>query len=344
MPDASPNRKPADRRRAAGLVLLLALAVPVLALLSLLIGKYGMGLTGLVKALSEPTSLERIILFEIRAPRALLAPLVGAAFGLSGAALQGLLRNPLAEPSVLGAPQMAALGAAGAIFLAGVPTTSLLLPLISVLFALASVVAIALIAGARASTATMLIAGLALSSLATAALSFLLAIAENPFALAEIVYWLMGSIEDRAWVHVLIGAPFMLAGVALLLATRRGLGALALGEEVAASLGIGLERLRWLIAAGSALAIGGAVAVVGAIGFVGLLAPHLVRAIVGHDSGRALVPSALAGALLVQSADILARLIPSTSEIKVGMITALIGVPVFLVLLMRHRARFGEGL
>lgn len=341
MREAVPMRKGA----ASGgtLVLLLALAVPAFAMLSLLIGKSGMGFAGLAKAISDPASLERIILMEIRAPRTVLAPLVGAAFGLSGAALQGLLRNPLAEPSVLGAPQMAALGAAGAIFLGGVPTTALLLPLVAVLFALASVVAMVIVAGRQTSTATLLIAGLALSSLAAAALSFLLAMAENPFALAEIVYWLMGSIEDRAWSHVLIGAPFMLAGMALLMAARRGLGALALGEEVATSLGIGLGRLRWLIATGTALAIGGAVAVVGAIGFVGLLAPHLVRHAVQHDAGRSLLPSALAGAVLVQAADVIARLIPSTSEIKVGMITALVGVPVFLVLLLRHRARFGEG-
>lgn len=314
-----------------------------LALVSLATGRSGLGFAGLLRGLAEPGSLERIILSEIRLPRTVLGPLIGFAFGLSGAALQGLLRNPLADPSVLGAPQMAALGAAGGIFMGGLSSLSFALPLLAIGGALVSVAGIALVAGRHASTATVLIAGLALSSLAAAGLSFLLALSSNPFALAEIVYWLMGSLEDRSWEHVLIGAPPMVLGAGLLLSARSGLGALALGEEVAASLGLEITRLRWRIACGTALAVGGAVAVAGAIGFVGLIAPHLVRGLVAQDAGRTVLPAGLAGALLVLGADMVARMIPSTSEIKVGMVTALIGVPVFLVLLIRHRARFGDG-
>ena len=328
----------------APLITALLVALVLLVALSLGLGSVSLRGAGLWRALFDAGSLERIILLDIRLPRTLLAPLIGAAFGMSGAALQGFLRNPLAEPSVLGAPQMAALGAAGAVFLGGVPTTSLMLAVVAISFALGSVGLVAVVAGRQASTSTLLIAGLAIASLASAMLSFVLALSDNPFALAEVVFWLIGSLEDRSWHHVMIAAPPILLGLSLLLPTRRALSALVLGEETATSLGFHLPGIRWTIAFGVALAIGGAVAVAGAIGFVGLLAPHLVRAKVSHDPGRVLLPSALAGAVLVLAADCLARLIPSPTEIKVGMVTALVGVPVFLVILMRNRARFEEGL
>jgi iron complex transport system permease protein len=323
------------------LTALLCLLVVSLMLLSLTLGHASINLLRIADILKNPQSLAFIILTEIRLPRTVLAPLVGAAFGLSGAAMQGLLRNPLADPSVLGAPQMAAFGAACAAFLLGIETTSPLLALYAIGFALLSVGLVALIGGRHAETSTLLIAGLALSSLASALLSLILALSKNPFALAEIVFWLIGSLEDRSWRHVWLAAPPILAGFLLILPTRRALSALVLGEEAARSLGLSLVATRWRIAFGVALAVGGAVAVTGAIGFVGLLAPHMVRAAVGQDAGRTLLPSACAGAALVLSADNIARLIPATSEIKVGMVTALVGVPVFILILLRHRARFG---
>ena len=340
-PNAAHNKRKGEQPR---LIAVLWLALAVFFMISLALGSVAFGGDGWQRALFSSGSLERIILFDIRLPRSLLAPLIGAAFGLSGAALQGFLRNPLAEPSVLGAPQMAALGSAGAIFLLGMPTTSPVLAAVSIGFALASVVIVAIVAGGRASTSTLLIAGLAIASLASALLSLVLALSDNPFALAEVVFWLIGSLEDRSWHHIMIAWPPIMLGCALLLPLRRALTALVLGEETAASLGIDLFRLRWQVASGVALAIGGAVAVAGAIGFVGLLAPHLVRRFVGNDPGQALFPAALVGAVLVLAADCLARLIPSPTEIKVGMVTALIGVPVFLVILIHHRARFSEGM
>lgn len=340
-PNPANDKRKGDPNR---LMAVLWLALAVLFAFSLALGSVSFGAEGWQKAVFSGGSLERIILIDIRLPRSLLAPLIGAAFGLSGAALQGFLRNPLAEPSVLGAPQMAALGTAGAIFLFGIPTTSPLLAAISIGFALTSVVIVAIVAGGRASTSTLLIAGLAIASLASALLSLVLALSDNPFALAEVVFWLIGSLEDRSWHHVMIAVPPIALGCALLLPLKRALAALVLGEETASSLGINLPRLRWQVASGVALAIGGAVAVAGAIGFVGLLAPHLVRRFVGNDPGRALFPAALAGAVLVLAADCVARLIPSPTEIKVGMVTALIGVPVFLAILIHHRARFSEGM
>lgn len=323
--------------------LLLSLLVVSLMLLSLTLGHAAINLIRLGDILRNPHGLPFIILTEIRLPRTVLAPLVGAALGISGAALQGLLRNPLAEPSVLGAPQMAAFGAACAVFLLGIETTSPVMAFYAIGFALFSVGVVALIGGRYAATSTLLIAGLALSSLASALLSLVLALSKNPFALAEIVFWLIGSLEDRSWRHVWLAAPPIIMGILLILPTRRALSALVLGEETARSLGLSLVITRWRIAVGVALAVGGAVAVTGAIGFVGLLAPHLVRAAVGEDAGRVLWPSALAGAALVLAADNLARMIPATSEIKVGMITALVGVPVFILILLRHRSRYSEG-
>jgi len=340
----SPNSHHFKQNHPARLTPLLYGVIVVLMLLSLMLGAARLTPLALWHGLWHPASLEGLILYEIRLPRSLLAPLIGAAFGAAGAALQGFLRNPLADPSVLGAPQMAALGAAAAIFWGGIASTSLGLASVAISFALASVGLVVLVAGRAASTATMLIAGLAIASLASALLSFVLALSQNPFALAEVVFWLIGSLEDRSWAHVGIAVPPILLGLGLLLSTRRGLSALVLGEEAAASLGVDLAGLRWRIALGVALAIGGAVSVAGAIGFVGLLAPHMVRAAMGQDAGRVVLPAALAGAALVLAADILARLIPSPGEIKVGMVTALVGVPVFLLVLVKNRARFTEGL
>jgi iron complex transport system permease protein len=279
----------------------------------------------------------RIIVVEIRLPRAILALIIGGTLGLSGAALQGLLRNPLAAPSLFGAPAAAAFGAVAVISFGLVDALSFALPVAAIAGALISIGLLILVAGPRASLLVLILAGLAISSLAAAGTSLALNLAPNPFAALEIAFWLLGSLEDRSMRHVLIALPFMVVGVILLFWDRRAFRALTLGEEAAASLGFDLTRIRLRVIAGVAAAVGAGVAVAGTIGFVGLVAPHLMRPFVGYDPGRLMIPAPLSGAALLLAADIAVRLIPSQSEIKVGVVTALIGAPFFIALIMRRR-------
>ena len=286
----------------------------------------------------------RIIVTEIRLPRAILSVLIGAMLGLSGAAMQGLLRNPLAAPSLFGAPQAAAFGAVATLSLGLADALSLALPVAAMTGAFLSVFLLVAVAGRNAGLTLLILSGLAISSLAGAATALAMNLAPNPFAALEIAFWLLGSLEDRSMRHVAMAAPFLAIGAALLFARRADFRALTLGEDAAASLGVRIARLRLLVIAGVAMGIGGAVAVAGTIGFVGLISPHLVRPLVGYDPARLLLPSALAGACLLTAADIAVRLIPSTSDIKVGVLTALIGVPFFLYLIVHERRRLGAGL
>ncbi len=279
----------------------------------------------------------RIIVIEIRLPRAILSVLIGGSLGLAGASLQGLLRNPLAAPSLFGAPSAAAFGAVAVISLGLAGTLSYVLPVASIAGALVSVALLILVAGPRASLLVLILAGLAISSLAGAGTSLALNLAPNPFAALEIAFWLLGSLQDRSYQHVLIALPFMVVGAVLLMWDRRAFRALTLGEEAAASLGFDLRAIRLRVVAGVAAAVGAGVAVAGTIGFVGLVAPHLMRPFVGYDPGRVMVPAALSGAALLTAADIAVRLIPAQGEIKVGVLTALIGAPFFIALIMRRR-------
>ncbi len=318
---------------------MLALAVLTAAILSLGLGPVRIGPIEAVSALfGGEAGPIGVIVRDIRLPRAILAILIGGSLGLCGAALQGLMRNPLAAPSVFGAPQAAGLGAVAALYFGFVEAYSVALPAAAIAGAGLSVGLVVLVAGPRASTTVLVLAGLAVGSLAGAATSLALSLSPNPFALTEIVFWLLGSLEDRTMRHVALAGPFIAAGCALMLTAGRALRALSLGEEAAESLGVNVALTRLLIVAGVALCVGGGVAVAGTIGFIGLVAPHLVRPLVGHDPQRALVPSALAGALLLLVADIAVRLIPSGSEVKVGVLTALVGVPFFLWIVMRRRA------
>lgn len=287
---------------------------------------------------------ERVIVTEIRLPRAVLGLMIGAILGLCGAAMQGLLRNPLAAPSLFGAPQAAAFGAVAILSLGLADALSYALPVAAIAGAFLSVVLLVAVAGRRSSLVLLILSGLAISSLAGAGTALALNLAPNPFAALEIAFWLLGSLEDRSMRHVAMAAPFILAGALVLLANRRAFRALTLGEEAAQSLGIRVGRLRLAVILGVALGVGGSVAVTGTIGFIGLVAPHLVRPLVGYDPARLLVPSALAGACLLLAADIAVRLIPSTTDIKVGVLTSLVGVPFFLYLIVRERRRLGAGL
>lgn len=328
-----------EGRNDVRLIVGFALLVAVLFLVSLAVGPVWLPPETVVAALvGGAGEAARIIVIDIRLPRALLAIMIGATLGLSGAALQGLLRNPLASPSLFGAPSAAAFGAVSVISLGLVNVLSLALPVAAITGALISVALLLLVAGLRASLLVVILAGLAISSLAGAGTALALNLAPNPFAALEIAFWLLGSLEDRSVRHVLIALPFMAVGVVLLMWDRRAFRALTLGEEAAESLGFDLGRIRLRVVAGVAAAVGAGVAVAGSIGFVGLVAPHLVRPLVGHDPGRLMVPAALSGAALLLAADIAVRLIPSTSEIKVGVLTALIGAPFFIALILRRRS------
>src|SRR6476619_2130715 len=289
------------------------------------------------------TDIQRIIVGEIRLPRMILGLAIGAILGLSGAALQGLLRNPLASPSLFGAPQSAAFGAVLMIALGWADVRSYALPVAGITMAFASVFVLLGIAGRSAGLLLLILSGLAISSLAGAATALVMNLSSNPFAALEIAFWLLGSLEDRSFRHVVLALPFIIAGASVLISQRIAFRALSLGEETAQSLGVDVGRLRLLVIAGVALGVGGAVAVSGTIGFIGLVAPHLMRPLSGHDPARLLIPSALAGAALLLAADIAVRIIPSTSDIKVGVLTSIIGVPFFLYLIMRERRALGGG-
>ena len=322
----------------------LATLCGMLFVVSLGIGPVPLSPAAVLRALGgSGDAAARIIVTEIRLPRALLGLGIGASLGLSGAAMQGLLRNPLAAPSLFGAPQAAAFGAVATLSLGLADALSFALPVAAIAGAFLSVFLLVAVAGRKAGLTLLILSGLAVSSLAGAATALAMNLAPNPFAALEIAFWLLGSLEDRSMRHIAMAFPFIAAG-ALVLATNRGsFRTLTLGEDAAASLGVDVARLRLLIIGGVALGVGASVAVAGTISFIGLVAPHLCRPLVGYDPARLLLPSALAGAALLTAADIAVRIIPSSSDIKVGVLTALIGVPFFLYLIVRERRRLGAG-
>jgi iron complex transport system permease protein len=338
-PSTPASRRPGETRAcaAAAFAVVAALAVAALA-----IGPAGLTPAEVWRGLVSGEGVDGLIVRDIRLPRLILSLGVGAGLGLSGAAMQGLLRNPLAEPAIFGAPQAAAFGAVLALYSGFADALSWALPAAAIAGAFLSVAAILLAARRGAGLVTLILAGLAVSSLAGAATSLAINLSPNPFAVTEIVFWLMGSFEDRSMRHVALALPLLALSAALLLRCAPGYRALTLGEETAASLGVDVARLRRLSVAGVAIGVGAGVAVSGAIGFVGLVAPHLARPLVGADPGRILLPSALIGAALLTAADIGVRLAPSVTEIKVGVVTALIGAPLFLWLILARRAAFPD--
>jgi len=279
----------------------------------------------------------RAIVIDLRLPRMLLGLIVGAMLGLAGASLQGYLRNPLAEPSVLGASNAAALGAVGAIYFGLSQLHPVILPALAIMSSLIAIAVLFMLAGPSESPLTLILAGIAVGTLAGAGISLSLNLSPNPFAAMEIMSWLMGSLENRSYAHVWIALPCVIVGAALLMADGRTLDALTLGEEGAQALGADLSMTRLRIMLGVAIGVGGAVAVSGAIGFVGLIVPHLVRPLTDRSPSAILLPSLLGGAALLTLADIGVRLIPTSNELKLGVLTAILGVPVFLVHLMRER-------
>lgn len=281
---------------------------------------------------------DRLVVWAIRLPRALAAFLAGAALGLSGAALQGLLRNPLAEPGVLGVSASASLTATFSIYYGLVAVSAWILPLAAIVGALAATALLALAAIRTRSVVTLILIGVGLSSFASALMSLIMNLAPNPFSLSDMISWTLGSVANRSFEDIGFALPFLAAGSLVLLATGRGLAALTLGEEAASGVGLDLRRQRLFTVLGAGLATGGSVALAGAIGFVGIVAPHLLRPLVGHDPARALVPSALLAGLILVLADIGVRLIPTGSELKLGVVAALVGAPVFVWIAMQRRA------
>jgi len=284
-------------------------------------------------------SLAGLIIFDIRLPRTVLALIVGAVLGLSGAVLQGFTRNPLAEPALLGVSSGAALGAVIAIYFGLAAASPVAGPLMGMVGALAAcTLTFALGQGSnRGGTVALVLAGAAVSSLTAAGIALALNFAPNPYAAYEIMTWIMGSLADKSWTQVWLVLPFALAGGALLAMTGRALDALALGEAQAQSLGVNLTRLTGLVVAGTALSVGAITSVTGAIGFIGLVAPHLVRPFVGYAPRRVLLPATLAGALLLLCADIAVRLVHANPELRLGVFTSLLGTPFFFWLVMRIR-------
>lgn len=316
----------------------LLLAIAIAALLGVSVGTTSIPAPrALAALLGGGDPIERAILVELRLPRAILGLAVGAMLGLSGAALQGYLRNPLAEPSVLGASNGAALGAVVALYFGLAEWHPVTLPALGIAGALVALALLFLLSARSESALTLILAGVAVSTLAGAGISLALNLSPNPFAAMEIMTWLLGSLEDRSFQHVLLALPCIAVGMVLLAGQGRALDALTLGEDGAAALGVHLGRARLRMLLGVATGVGGAVAVSGAIGFVGLIVPHLVRPLTDRSPSAVLWPSALAGAALLTLADVAVRVIPSSNELKLGVVTAFLGIPVFLVHLQRER-------
>lgn len=312
----------------------------VLFILSLTVGPAGIGFSDSMTALfSDRGDAIALIMQEARLPRALLGLTIGATLGLSGAALQGYLRNPLAEPGLIGVSASASLGAVIAIYTGLSAILPLALPLTALAGALLAVLVVQALAGLRGSVLTIILAGVAVSSFAGAMTSLALNLSPNPFAALEIMFWMLGSLTDRSMTHFWLAIPFMLLGWILLAMLGRALDALTLGADTAASMGVDMRRVQFLAVFGTAASVGAATAVAGAIGFVGLIIPHLLRPLVGGMPSRLLPASALGGACMVLAADILVRLVAPGRDLKLGVLTAIVGAPFFLWLVYRERRR-----
>lgn len=288
----------------------------------------------------DPADPRWAIIFELRLPRTILAVAVGAALGMSGAAMQGYTRNPLADPGALGVSSMGALGAVLTLYLGAGASAPWVIASASMLGALIAVFLLLALSGQASSIVTFVLAGVILQTVAGAGVALALSLAPNPWAVNEIVNWLMGSLADRSLDEVRMALPLIVVGTIMLLTTGQSLDALTLGETGARSLGVNMTTVRWSLALGVALTAGASVAVTGVIGFVGLIVPHLLRPLVGARPGGLLIPSAVGGAVLVLAADIAVRLTPAAAgEVKLGVAMAVLGGPFFFALLLSLRRR-----
>ncbi|MEM6587074.1 MAG: iron ABC transporter permease [Pseudomonadota bacterium] len=316
----------------------LSVMVALLFVASLLVGPAGIGpgesLAALFAGDRGPLTL---VMREIRLPRAMLAVMIGGSLGLAGAAMQGYLRNPLAEPGLIGVSGSAAFGAVLAIHTGAAAAFALALPVAALVGAGLGVLIVMALAGPRGTSLTLILAGVAVSALAAALTSLVLNLSPNPFAANEIIFWMLGSLADRSMTHVWLALPFMVIGWLLLSRLGRGLDALTLGEDAAQAMGIRLQHLRLGLVGGVTCVVGAGTAVAGAIGFVGLVVPHILRPWVGAHPSRLLWASALGGAAMVLAADIAVRMILPERDLKLGVVTAIIGAPLFLHLILKLR-------
>lgn len=327
--------------RANRFLLLMLVAVAILFVLELASGPAGIDLLAAIRdLLNGRTTTAGIILAEVRFPRAMLALLAGASLAISGAALQGLLRNPLASPDILGITQSAALMAVLVLYYGLSQISWFILPLAAMSGAALAVVLMLVLARRFAGSHTIILAGIAISAMAGSLIALALNFAPNPYALQEIFYWMLGAVANRSNQELWFALPFMFAGWCMLLYSRRFLDALSLGEDTARSLGFDPARYTWLIILGVACSTGAAVAVSGSIGFIGLVVPHLLRPVVHAQPGRLLPLSLAGGAALLLLADILVQSLPGAQELQLGVITAALGGPFFLYLLLKKRHLF----
>ncbi len=322
----------------ARLLILLGIVSLVTLVLSVVNGTADLGLSQTLAGLfGAGDATTTVIIWEIRLPRTLAAFLTGAALGASGAALQGLLRNPLADPGVLGVSASASLGAVIALYFGLASLSAFALPALALIGALAATAVLAVLGAGRLGPVGLILAGVGLSSFAGALTALTINLAPNPFAIADLITWMLGSVANRSWVDLGFAAPFWVAGAVLLALSAPGLRSLSLGEETAASLGADVGRIRLLTVLGTALLTGAAVAVAGVIGFVGIVAPHLIRPFVNHDPARLIWPSALLAGVLLSLADLILRLAPLDQELRLGVMAALIGAPAFIWIAARNR-------
>lgn len=308
------------------------------AIASLMIGRTNLGvmdvINGLFGSSEDPVS---IIVSELRLPRVLLGILIGATLGVSGAALQGVLRNPLADPGVIGVSASAALGAVIAIHLGLQLTWPLFIPLFSMGGALIATLILLAVSLRESSVLMLILVGIGISSLAMAGVSLVMNLAESPMSVRDMIMWMLGSLENRTTTDLLLSLPFILFGWAMMINVGQGLNALSVGEDTAQSMGIDIKTLKLRVVVGSAISVGAAVAACGSIGFVGLVVPHMVRGLITNEPGGILLPSALMGGLLLTLADIFTRIPMPGATLQLGVVTSLIGAPAFLYIVYKTR-------
>ena len=309
----------------------LIVASALLMLAAIMLGSTPLGTRHILQALmGQGSPGDAIVLWEIRLPRAMAAYAVGAALGLSGAALQGLLRNPLAEPGVLGVSASASLFATFTLYFGFSAISSLVLPLAAIAGALVATSFLAVVALRVNSVIALILIGVGISSFSGALMTLLMNLAPNPFSLSDMINWMMGTVANRSFEDILFAAPFLILGAVLILSSGRDLSAFTLGEEAASGIGVSLTTVRMKVVFGTGFCTGAAVAIAGAVGFVGIVAPHLVRPHVDHEPSATLLPSALLGGVILVAADISIRVAPTTTELKLGVVAALLGAPIFV--------------
>ena len=309
----------------------LIVASALLILAAIMLGSTPLGTRQILQALmGQGPAGDAIVLWDIRLPRAIAAYAVGAALGLSGAALQGLLRNPLAEPGVLGVSASASLFATFTLYFGFSAISSLVLPLAAIAGALVATSFLAVVASRVNSVVALILIGVGISSFSGALMTLLMNFAPNPFSLSDMINWMMGTVANRSFEDILFAAPFLILGSMLILSSGRDLSAFTLGEEAASGIGVNLMALRMKIVFGTGFCTGAAVAIAGAVGFVGIVAPHLVRPHVDHEPSATLLPSALLGGVILVAADIFIRVAPTAAELKLGVVAALLGAPIFI--------------